>query len=66
MSYNSVNRLIGIQMEIFILTMITDNNHICLHDNLCVACANLTAASGVLTPPVDGKIALIFLNSLEM
>lgn len=47
MSYNSVNRLIGIrvkgdyswmqlEMEIFILTKITDDNHICLHDNLCV------------------------------
>lgn len=53
-------------MEIFILTTITDHNHICLHDNLCVACANLTTALGVLKPPVDGKIAMIFLNSLEM
>lgn len=75
MSYNSVNTLIGIhvkgdyswlKLEMEILITITDDNHIRLHDNLCVACANLTTTLGVLKPPVDVKIALILLNSLEI
>lgn len=47
-------------MEIFILTAITGDNHICLHDKFCVAYANVTTTLGVSKPPVDGKIALIF------
>lgn len=31
-----------------------------------MCCANLTTALGVLKPPVDGKMILIFLNSLEI
>lgn len=52
-------------MEISILTTTTDDNPICLYVKLCVVYSNLTTASGALKPPVDVKIALIFLNYLE-
>lgn len=54
-----------LDMELSILTTTADDNHIWLRVQLCVAYSNVTTTLGALNPPVDVKIALIFLNDLE-